>query len=140
MSCLLREQKNHLLVVLVSIQVCLLLLSILVVSGQSLTLNGLIVISTSLILKFLLPDMYGNIFSVVIILSPLIPSMLIYIFLLLNIIIFYDLFGKICHISGKCSLFELATAPGVFTAIPEPILFFAITRVSVLYIKMNSWS
>ena len=38
----------------------------------------------------------------VIMLSALISRMLIYIFLLLStIIIFYDLFDRVCHISGK---------------------------------------
>ena len=87
---------------LVSIPVWLLSLSVLVVSDPYLTLSGLLIICISLLLRCLLSDMYGNLFNVMIRLSQLISKMLIYIFLLLStVIIFYDLFGKICHISGK---------------------------------------
>ena len=51
-------------------------------------------------------NMFGSLFSVVIMPSPLIYRMLIYIFLLLSIIIIsYDLFGTLCLISGKFCLF-----------------------------------
>ena len=50
--------------------------------------------------------MSSSLFSMVIMLSPLTSRMLIYIFLLLSIIIiFYNLFGARCHISGKFYLF-----------------------------------
>ena len=84
-----------------------------VVSGPYLTLSGLISICTSLLLRFLLLDMYGNVFNMVIMLSPLISRMLIYIFLLLSIIIFYNLFGKICHISGMFDLLDWPQPPRV---------------------------
>ena len=109
--------------VLVSIPVCLFFLSILMVSGPYLTLSALIIICTSLHLRCLLSDIYDNLFNIVIMLSPLISRMLIYIFLLLNIIIFYNLFGKICHISEKFYLFGLAMAPRVLTVLTKPILF-----------------
>ena len=100
-SCLLRELYNHLLVVLFSIPMCLLFLSILVVFVQHLTLSSLIVICTTLLLRCLLSDMFDNLFKVIM-LSPFNSRMLIYVFLLLSmIIIFYNLFSKICHISGK---------------------------------------
>ena len=75
--------------VLVSIMMCLLFLSILVVSSPCLTLNGLIIICTSLLLRCLLLDIYGNLFNVVTLLSPLISGMLIYISVLLSIIIVF---------------------------------------------------
>ena len=68
--------------------------------------------------------MHGNLFNMVIMLCPLISRMLIYIFLLISIIIiFYYLYGKIYHISGKVYLFGLAMAFRIFTALTKPILF-----------------
>ena len=124
MNCFLREQLNHLLVVPVSILSCLLFLSILVASGPYLTLSGLIIICIYLLLRCLLSDICSCLFSMVIMLSPLIYRMLIYIFLLLNIIIIsYILFGIMCLISGRFLPFGLPTAPWVFTALTKPILF-----------------
>ena len=77
--------------VLVSISVCLLFLSILVVSGSCLSLSSLIIICTSLLLRYLLSDMSSNLLSMVIMLSLLISRMLIDIFLLLSIIIFFTI-------------------------------------------------
>ena len=86
--------------------------------------------------------MSGSLFSMVIMLSPLISRMLIYIFPLLSIIIvFYDLFGTILP-------YEWKVLP---LAWPQPLGFsqpslnlscsFAITRVSILLsIWMTSWS
>ena len=51
MGCFLREQLNHLLVVLLSFLVCLWFLSILVASGPYLTLSGLIIICMYLPLR-----------------------------------------------------------------------------------------
>ena len=119
--------------VLVSILVCLLLLSILVASSLYLILSSVIVICIYLLLRRQLSDMSGNLFSMVIMPSPLISSMLIYIFLLLSIIIiFYNLFSIIHHISGKCYLFGWPQ-PKVFSQ-PSLLLScsFAITRFSVL--------
>ena len=142
MSCLLREWLNHLLVVLVSILACLWFLSILMASGPYLPCSVLIIICIYLLLRCQLSDMCGSLFSVVIMLSPLICRMLIYIFLLLSIIVIsYDLFGTICLISGRFYLFGW----------PQPLRFsqpslnifcsFAILRVSVLLsIWMTSWS
>ena len=102
MSCLLREWLSHLLVVLVSILVCLWFLRILVASGPYLTWSILIVICIYLLLRCQLLDMSGSLFSMVIMLSPLICRMLTYIFLLLSIIInSYDLFGTRCLINGR---------------------------------------
>ena len=99
MSCFLREQLNHLLVVLVSIPVCLLFLNILVASGPYVSLSGLIVICIYLLSRCLLSDMSGSLFSMVFMLSPLISMKLIYIFLLFSIIIiFYDFLAQ-CAIS-----------------------------------------
>ena len=89
-----------------------------------LTLSGLIVICIYLLLRSLISDISDSLFSVVIVLSPLISRMLIYIFLLLSIIIiFYDLFGAIHHISEKVLPFGLATASRFFTVLIKPILF-----------------
>ena len=60
MSWFLREQLDHLLVVLVSIPVCLLFLSILVACGPCLALSGLIVICIYLLLRCLISDMSGD--------------------------------------------------------------------------------
>ena len=68
--------------------------------------------------------MSSSLLSVVIMLSPLIYRMLIYIFLLLSIIIIsYNSFGTTYLISGWFLPFGLATAPQVFTALSKPILF-----------------
>ena len=124
MSCLLREQQNHLLVVLVSIPVCLLFLSVWIAFGQYLILSSLIVICIYLLLRCLLSDMFGSLFSMVIMFSPLISKMLIYILLFLSIIIIlYDLFGTIHHITGNFLPSGLATASRVFTTLTKPILF-----------------
>ena len=87
-----------------------------------------------------LPDMSGSLFSMVIMLSPLIYRMLIYIFLLLSIIIVsYDLFGTMCLISGKFCL--LGWPQPLRFSLPWLNLFcsFSITRV-LLSIWMTSWS
>ena len=77
-------------------------LSILVASGEYLTWSILIVIWIYLLLRCQLSDICNSLFSMVIMLSPLIYRMLNYIFLLLSIIIIsYDLFGTICPTSGK---------------------------------------
>ena len=75
---------------------------ILVASGPYLTSSILIVICIYLLLRCQLSDMFGRLFSMVIMLSPLIYRMLIYIFLLLSIIVIsYDLFGTMCLINGR---------------------------------------
>ena len=102
MSSLLREQLNHMLVVLVSILAYLWFLSVLVASGPYLTWSILIIICIYLLIRCQLSDMSGSVFSVVKLLSPLIYRMLIYIFLLLSIIIIsYYLFGTMCLINGR---------------------------------------
>ena len=69
-------------------------------------------------------DMYGSLFSVVIMLSSLIYRMLIYIFLLLSIIIISCiLFGIVCLINGRFYLLGWPQPPQVFTALAKPILF-----------------
>ena len=122
MSDLLREHLNHLLVVLVSILVYLWFLSIQVASSPSLTWGILIVICIYLLLRCQLSDMYGSLFSMVIMLSPFIYRMHIYIFLLLSIIIiYYVLFGKMCLINGG---FYLLGRPQTlcFHPLTKPIL------------------
>ena len=66
MSCLLREQLKHLLVMLVSMPACLLFLSILVTSSPYLTLSSLMIICIYLLLRCLLSNMCGSLFSMVI--------------------------------------------------------------------------
>ena len=87
--------------------------------------------------------MSSNLFSIVILLCPLISRMLIYIFVLLSIIIiiFYDLFGAICHISGEFYL--LGWPQPLWISQPSLNLScsFAIKIVCVLLsIWMISWS
>ena len=128
---LLKQQWNHLLVVLVFILACF--LSILVVSDPYLSLSGLIIICIYLLLRCLLSDMCGSLFSMVIMLSSLIYRMLIYIFLLLSIIIIsYDLFGTIFPISGR--FFPLGWPQPLGFSQPSLNLFCssAITRISLL--------
>ena len=142
MSCFLREQLNHLLVLLVSILACLWLLSILVASGPYLTLSSLIVICIYLLLRCLLSHIYGSLFSMVIMLSPLIYRMLIYIFLLLSIIVIsYDLFDTVCLISGRFYLLGWPQPLGFSQPLLNLICPFAITRVLILSsIWITSWS
>ena len=132
MSSFLREPQKHLLVGLVSVPVCLMFLHGLVVSSPYLTLSSLILINTSLLLRCLQSDMYGNVFHMVILLSALISKMLIYIFLLLNIISFYDLFDKICHISGMFYLSDWPQLVGFSLPSLKLSCSFANTRNSIL--------
>ena len=127
--------------VLVSIPVCLLFLSILVASSPYLTLSSLIVICIYLLLRGLMCNMSGSKFSVVNMLSPLISRILIYKFLLLSIIIiFYDLFDTICHISGMFYLLGWLQTLRFSWPLLNLSCSFAITRVSVLLsIWMTSW-
>ena len=77
-----------------------------------------------LLLRCQLSDISSSLFSVVIMLSPLIYKKLIYIFLLLSIIIVScHLFGTMRPYLWKVLPFGLATAPWVFTALTKPILF-----------------
>ena len=93
--------KEHLLLVLISIPVSLLFPSHTGGLWPILNLKQFICYKQSLLLRYILPDMHSNLFDVVIMLSPWISRMLINIFLLLSIItLFYNLFGKICQISG----------------------------------------
>ena len=102
MNCLLREQLNYLLVMLVSILACLWFLSVLDASDPYLTSSVLIIICTYILLRCQLSGMFSSLFSMMIMLSPLIYRMLIYIFLLLSIIIIsYDLFDTMCLINGR---------------------------------------
>ena len=142
MSCFLREWLNHCLVVLFSIPVCLLFLSILVASGTYLTLSGLIVIGIYLLLRCRLSDMSSSLFSMVIMLSPLISRMIFYIFLLLSIIIiFYDLFGTICHMSGRFHLLGWLQSLRCLQPSLNLSCSFAVARLSILLsIWMTSWS
>ena len=85
-----------------------LFLSIPMASSLYITISSLIIICTFPLLRCLLSDMFQNVFNIVIMLSPFISRMFIYIFLLLSIIIiFHNLFGKICHITGKVYLWCL---------------------------------
>ena len=112
-------------------------------SGPYLTLRDLIVICIYLLLRCLiLSDMSGSLFSMVIMLSPLISRMLIYIFLLLSIIIiFYDLFGTIHYISGWFCLLGWLQPLGFSQPSLNLSCSFAIARGSILLsIWMTSWS
>ena len=83
----------------------------------------------------------SSLFSMLIMLSPLICRILIYIFLLLSIIIFYNLFGTKCHISGKFYLLSWPQHLGFSQPSLNLSCSFSITRVSVLLsIWMISWS
>ena len=142
MSWLLREQLNHLLVMLVSIPVCLLFLSILMASSTYLTLSSLIIFCIYLLLRCILSDISCSLFNMVIMHSPLISRMLIYIFLFLCIIvIFSDLFGTICYISGRLYLLGLPQLIGFSQSLLNLSCSFAITGVSILLsIWMTPWS
>ena len=88
--------------------------------------------------------MYGSLFSMVIMLSPLIYRMLIYIFLLLSIIIIsYDLFVTMCLISGRFYPLGLATAPEGFY-FPHKTYFVPLPLQGLaycyLYLDLTSWS
>ena len=56
---------------------------------------------TYLLLRCILLNRYGNVFNRVIMLSPLILMMLSYTFLLSSIMIFCNLFGRICLVSWR---------------------------------------
>ena len=124
-----------------SFPVCLLFLNILVSSGPYLTLISLIIICIYLPLRCLLSDMSSSLFSVVIMLFPLISRMPIYIFLLLSIMInFYDLFGRIHQ--WKVLPFGRATGLGFSQPSLNLSCSFTITRVSILlsfWMTSYSW-
>ena len=128
--------------VLVSILVCLWFLSILVAAGPSSPCSVLIIICIYLLLICQLSDMSGSLFSMVIMLLPLIYRMLLYTFLLLSIIIIsYNFYGTMCLINGRFYLLGW-TEPHGFS-LPKLNLYcsFVIKRVSVLlFIWMTSWS
>ena len=93
--------------------------------------------------------MSGSLFSMVIMLFPLVSRMLIYIFLLFSIIIvFCDFFGIICHISGTFFLLGWLQPPGIFTALTKPILFLChckgfnivIYLVDILVLFFSRWA
>ena len=111
-------------------------------SSVYLTLSSLIVICIYHLLRCLLSNMSGSLFSMVIMLSSLISRMLINIFLLLSIIIiFYDLFGTICHISGRFYLVGWLQSLGFSQPSLNLSCSFAIARVSVLLsILITFWS
>ena len=72
-----------------------------------LTCGSLIIICIYFLLRCLLSNMHSNLFSKVIMLSPLIYRMLIYIFLLISIIIVsYNLFGTTCLLSRRFYLLD----------------------------------
>ena len=74
-----------------------------------------------LVLRFLLSDRYGNLFSMGVVPFLLISRLLIYLFLLLSAIIFllYFLWQKTLSVEGVA----MATAPRVLTSITKPISF-----------------
>ena len=83
-----------------------------------------------------------TLFSMVIMLSPLISRMFIYIFLLLNIIVVFlnDLFGTVYHISGRFYLLGWPQPLGYLQPSLNPSCSFAIAKVSILLsIWMTSW-
>ena len=93
--------------------------------------------------------MCGSLFSMVIMLSPLISRMLIYIFLLLSIFIIFLQFVW-CNMpyQWKVVPFQLATAPRVFTTLTKPILFLChykgfhifISLDEILVLVCSKWS
>ena len=102
---------------------CLLFLSVLVASGQYLTISSLIVICIYLLLRCLLSDMSSSLFSIVIMLSPLISRIPIYIFLLLCIIIIFVIGLAQYFISVESFTFWDGHSPRVFSVLTKPILF-----------------
>ena len=77
--------------------------------------------------------MYGNLFNEVIMLSPLISRMLLYIFLFSIIIVaFSDLFGKIHHISGKFYLLGWPQPLRFSLSSLDPFCSFVNTKVFLL--------
>ena len=124
MSFCQRGPLNHWVMVLVSIPMCLWFVSIQVVYDLLLILTGLIATCTYLLLRCLLLNRYGNLFSKVIILSPFISRLLTKIFLLLGIVvIFCDFFWQKKCYQLKVLLLGFATTPRVFTSLPKSILF-----------------
>ena len=109
--------------VLVSIPICLLFQSILVASDPYLTLSSLNVICIYLLLICLLSDMSGSLFSLVIMLLPLISKMLIYMLLLLSIMIGFMICLAQYAIPGESFTFRDDHRPWVFMALMKPILF-----------------
>ena len=97
------------------------------------SLSGLIIICIYLLLRCLLSDISSSLFSVVIILSPMISRMLICIFLLLSIIIiFHVLFGTMHHINGRFYLLGWPHPLGFSQPSLNLSYFFAVTGFSVL--------
>ena len=85
---------------------------------------NLIIICIYLLLRCLLLDRSGSLYSVVIMLFPLIYKMLIYIFLLLSmIIISYILFGIMYLINGRFYLLGWPQPLGFLLPPTRPILF-----------------
>ena len=77
--------------------------------------------------------MYDSLFSVMIMLSPLIYRMLIYLFLLLSIIIVsYDLFGTMCLISRMFYHLGWPKPLRFFTALTKPFCSFAIQGFCII--------
>ena len=77
--------------------------------------------------------MCSSLFSMVIVLSPLICRMVIYIFLLLSIILLsYNLFGTTCLISGRFYTLGWPQPLGFSQSSVNLFCSFAVTRVSVL--------
>ena len=98
-----------------------------------LNLKWYIVICIYLILRCLLSDICGSLFSMVIMFSPLIYRMLIYVFLLLGIIvILYSLFGTTCLISRRFYILGWPQPPGFSQPSLNLSCSFAIARVSIL--------
>ena len=121
--CFLREQLNHLLVVLVSIPVCFLFRSVLVASGPYLKwFNHYLHIPS-----FTMPTtwhvwqliQHGNYdFSIDL------QESYLHIPIVKHLHHFYNLFGTICHISGRFYLLGKLQPLRISTALTKPILFF----------------
>ena len=104
-----------------------------------LTLSGLIIICIYLLLRCLLSDMCGNLFSMVIMLSPLIYRMLIYIFLLLvHHCHFLRFVWHNMPYQWKVLSFGLAKAPRVFTTLTSPILFLCHHKGFLIVISLDN--
>ena len=119
----------------------LLSLSVLVASSLYLTLSGLIIICIYLLLRCLLLDMSGSLFSMVIMLSPLITRIYLHIPIVNYHHLFYDLFGTIHHINGRFYLLGWLQPLGFSQASLNLSCSFVTTMVSILLsVKMTSWS
>ena len=141
MSCFLREQLNHLLVVLVSILACLWFLSVLVASGPYLTLSSLIIICMYFLLRCLLSDMLAAYSAWYYAFSIDLQDAYLHVPTVEHHHYFFDLFRSTNLLSGRFCLLGWPqplkfSQPSLNTFVP-----FSIARVPILLsFWMTSWS